>query len=412
MQSSQSKLPAHRLMQRMKVAHITTIDMPLRYFLLNQLLSIQQAGYDVSGISSPGPEVPVIEAAGIRHIPVPMTRRFTPLADLVSLWRLIRILRRGGFTIVHAHFPKPALLGQLAARFVGVPIVVRTLHGFYFHDLMHPIVRRFYITLEKIAAHCSDLILSVNKEDVDTAVREGICDLTKIQLIGPGGIGLDLTRFDPKCVSHLTIAQKRAELGIPNNARVVGFVGRLVEEKGVLELLQAARIVMQGIPEVRFLIIGPIDHEKPGAITPAAAGEYGVADKSIFTGMRQDMPELYALMDVFVLPSYIEGFPRSAMEASAMGIPCVVTDVRGCRDAVVHERSGLLVPLGDIRALADSIIAILSDPDLARRMGEEGRRMALERFDEKLVFERVETEYARLLIQKGIAVAQTGSLAP
>jgi glycosyltransferase involved in cell wall biosynthesis len=125
--------------------------------------------------------------------------------------------------------------------------------------------------------------------------------------------------------------------------------------------------------------------------------------------MRQDMPDLYALMDVFVLPSYREGFPRSPMEASAMGVPCIVTDIRGCREAVQHNQNGMRVPLGDDRALAEAIVDLLTDREKARRIGEQGRRMALERFDERLVFEKVKAAYTRLLSERGIALPVSAS---
>jgi glycosyltransferase involved in cell wall biosynthesis len=125
--------------------------------------------------------------------------------------------------------------------------------------------------------------------------------------------------------------------------------------------------------------------------------------------MRHDMPELYALMDLFVLPSRRESFPRSPMEASAMGVPSIVTDIPGCREVVEHGRNGLLVPLGDVDALVRAILGLLSDPERAKRMGQEGRRIALERFDERLVFEKVKAEYARLLRQKGLPVPEPRS---
>ena len=160
---------------RVKIAHVTTVDISLHGLLLNQMRSLHAAGYDVAGISAPGEVVPDIEASGVRHLAVPMSRNFTPLADLVSLWRLWRAMRRERFTIIHTHTPKAGLLGQLAARLAGVPIVVNTIHGFYFHEHMRPLARRFYIFMEKIAAFCSDLILSQNAEDLETAVRVGIC---------------------------------------------------------------------------------------------------------------------------------------------------------------------------------------------------------------------------------------------
>ena len=175
-----------------KIAHITTVAPSLRYLLLNQLRSLQSEGWEVCGISAPGDDVAAIEAAGIRHIPVEISRNLTPFADLVSLARLVAVLRREKFTVVHTHTPKAGLLGQLAARIAGVPVIVNTIHGFYFHEHMRPAARRFYIAMEKIAALCSHSILSQNAEDMQTAIREGICAPEKIAHLGNG---IDVTEF-------------------------------------------------------------------------------------------------------------------------------------------------------------------------------------------------------------------------
>jgi len=387
-------------MRRPKVAHIATVDISLPCLLLNQMRSIQRAGYEVVAVSAWGPNVAAVEAAGIRHIAVPMTRNFAPAADLLSLWRLYTVMCRERFTIVHTHTPKAGLLGQLAARMAGVPIVVNTLHGFYFHEHTPAVQRRFWIAVEKVAARCSDVILSQNGEDVLTAIREGICSADRIEHLGNG---IDVDRFDRARVPADVLERKGRELGLPAGAPVVGFVGRLVAEKGLPELLQAARLVLQRLPATRFLVVGPPDQTKSDALTADVAAECGVADACVFAGERRDMPDLYGLMDVFVLPSHREGFPRSIMEASAMRVPCVATNIRGCREAVVPGRNGVLVPLGDVRRLADAITELLTDRDKARHMGEEGRRLALERFDERLVFGKVKAQYARLLGQRGLS---------
>lgn len=385
-----------------KVAHIATIDIGLRYLLLNQLRSIQATGFEIAGISAPGPEVASVEAAGIRHIPVVMTRSpLTPIADLRALWQLYRVLRRERFTIVHTHNPKPGLLGQIAARVARTPVVVNTLHGFYFHDGTPRLTRRLYITLEKIAARCSDVILSQNQEDIQTAVREGICPPEKIKHLGNG---IDVQRFDRQRIDPPAAERTRRDVGLPDGAPVVGFVGRLVQEKGLLELFAAARRLRERVADVQFLFVGAVDTHKSDALSAAAAEEYGIADRCHFPGQRQDMPELYSLMDVFVLPSHREGFPRAPMEASAMQVPCVVTDIRGCREAVEQGVNGILVPLGDVDALTEAIATLLIDRGQARRMGEAGRRLALERFDERLVFETVCREYARLLGERGLPI--------
>jgi glycosyltransferase involved in cell wall biosynthesis len=377
-----------------RVAHITTVDLSLRYLLLNQLQRIQNEGYEVFAISADGPDVPVVEATGIRHFAVPMTRRITPIADLRCLWELVRIMRRERFDVVHTHTPKAGLLGQLAARLAGVPVVANTLHGFYFHDDTKPWLRRFYIWMERVAAKCSDTILSQNREDMATAVAEHIASPEQLKWLGNG---IDVARFDRRRLTDTALEDLRREIGIDPNAPVIGFVGRLVEEKGILDLLQAAKTVVETIPTTQFLIIGPYDEEKPDALRPKVAERYGVAAHCRFVGMRNDMPELYALMDVLVLPSYREGFPRAPMEASAMGVPAVVTDIRGCREAVDHGENGLLFPAGDADALARSLIELLGDDERRARMGETGRRIAEDRFDEQKVFDRVLSEYERLL---------------
>ena len=379
---------------RPKVAHVTTVDLSLRYLLLNQLERIRDEGYDVVGISAPGPDVPFLEAHGIPHFAVPMTRRFTPVADLRALWALMRLMREERFDVVHTHTPKAGLLGQLAARLAGVPVVVNTLHGFYFHEGSKPLPRRFYIWMERIAARCSDVILSQNREDMATATEEHIA---RPELLKWLGNGIDVGRFDRRRISEAALEQLRSQIGLDPKAPVVGFVGRLVEEKGILELLQAAKTVIAELPNTQFLIIGPYDEEKPDALRPDVAERYGIAEHCRFLGMRDDMPELYALMDVLVLPSHREGFPRAPMEASAMGVPSVVTDIRGCREAVEHGVNGLLFPVRDADALARAILELLEDEVLRKRMGAEARAMAEERFDEQRVFDRVLEEYKRLL---------------
>jgi glycosyltransferase involved in cell wall biosynthesis len=391
-------LPPPATVAPAQVAHVTTASVSLRYLLLGQLTALRQRGFPVAGISSAGPDASAL-GQGIEHLPVPMTRRLTPLQDLLSLVRLYRLMRRRRFTIVHTHNPKPGLLGQLAARLAGVPVVVNTLHGFYFHERMSALARRFYVALERIAARCSDVILSQNAEDVETALRERIARPGQIRLLGNG---IDLARFDPARLGPESRRRTRASLGIAEDAPVVGFVGRLVREKGVGELLQAARAVLELVPAVRFLLVGGTDEEKADRLRPEAARLLGIEEACVFAGIRQDMPELYRAMDVFVLPSHREGFPRAPMEASAMKLPCIVTDVRGCRQAVTQDRNGLLVPVGDAAALAEAILALLADPARARRLGEEGRRRALQEFDEHRVFATVLAEYERLLREKGL----------
>ncbi len=392
-----------------KVAHIATIDLSLRFLLLNQLTSLQDAGYSVTGISAPGPHVEALKERGIRHIPVGLTRSITPVADLVALWRLYSIIRRERFAVVHCHTPKAELLGQLAARLAGVPVIVDTFRGIYEQADTSRLRRWTLSAMSRIAAACADVVLCQSRQATEAMAatlsrRDGVAHL---------GNGIDVRRFDRSRVSQADVDQARLDLGINPREPIVGFVGRLVREKGLVDLFEAMRLVRQQVPHVQLLVVGPADDGKPDAIRTDEAERLYSGDRCVFTGLRTDMPLLYALMDVFVLPSHREGFPRAPMEASAMGVPCIVTDIPGCREVVEHGRNGLQVPVSDPVCLADAIVTLLTRQDLARQMGVEGRQAALARFDEERIFGTVKATYARVLSKKGIALpAAARQMAP
>jgi glycosyltransferase involved in cell wall biosynthesis len=382
-----------------RVVHITTVDMSVRHLLLNQLLALRAAGFEVGAISADGADLGPVRAAGVPHWPVSFTRRMTPLQDVRAAWQIFRLCRRERFTIVHTHQVKAALFGQLAARLAGVPIVVNTVHGFYFHEHTPPLKRRAWIRLERLCARFSDRLLSQNREDIGTAVGEGICAPERIQHLGNG---IDVRRFDRAAVAADRIAALRTELGIPDDRPVIGFVGRLVREKGVLELFDAARRLRARGLDFRLLIVGPVDAEMTDALRPDAADAFGLRDVTVFAGYRHDMPAIYALMTLLVLPSHREGLPRAPMEASAMGVPTIATAIRGCREVVRPGENGELVPVRDATTLAAAIERVLRTPGLAASLGSNAVAMARAEFDEQIVFARVRRAYEELLSAKGL----------
>lgn len=385
---------------RFSVAHVTTISDSLELLLGNQLRAIGEAGYAVTGVSAPGAPVERLEAMGIRHLAAPFIRStaLTPFGDLKLFANLVQLFRREKFTIVHTHTAKPDLYAAMAAKVAGVPIVVTTLHGFYFHDLMPPRTRMFYANLARLGMKFADAVLSQSPEDIDTARRERICAPDKISLLYNG---IDVVRFDRNKLAPEAIARRRAELGIPADSVVVGYVGRLVAEKGLRELFTAVAALRARHPRLRLLLVGPFDEQKRDAISRATAAEFGIEDLCVFTGHRRDIPEHYALMDISVLPSHREGFPRTVMEASAMALPVVATDIRGCRTAVVDGVTGVLVPVRDADRLAGALHGLLEDPATRTRMGTAGERHAREKFDERTVFQTVTATYDRLLRERG-----------
>jgi glycosyltransferase involved in cell wall biosynthesis/ribosomal protein S18 acetylase RimI-like enzyme len=378
---------------RPRVAHLTTTDLTLRYLLLGQLQRLCDEGYEVTGISAPGPHAAALEAAGIRHLPWRnATRSWNLRADLRAFAELWALLRRERFDLVHTHNPKPGVIGRVAACLARVPVVVNTVHGLYATPDDRLGKRVAVLGLEGLAARCSDLELYQSEEDLGWATRTRLLPRGRGRLLGNG---TDLRRFDPGLVGAARVAELRRELGLPEGALVVGMVGRLVAEKGYRELFAAARAVRRRRPDVRFLVVGAPDLDKADAIGPEELERAG-ADVC-FAGWRDDVRDLLAVMDVFALASWREGMPRSAIEAAAMGRPLLLTDIRGCREVARHEREALLVPPRDPDALAAAILRLAEDPALRERLGKAARDRALERFSEAAVADRVVGHYARLL---------------
>jgi glycosyltransferase involved in cell wall biosynthesis len=356
--------------------------------------TLKAAGFDVAGISSEGRDVPTVKAGGIPHFAVPMGRRATPLSDLRSLYRLWRVLRREKFDVIHTHTPKASLLGQYAALFAGVPLRVHTIHGLYFPGHMKPRERLFFVLLERVTMLFSHYNFSQNPEDLAVIRDEKIADLGRVEQIGNG---IDLTDFAPERHPPERRRATRRALGLSDDHLVVGMVARLVREKGYEEMFEAVRIVKGAEPRARFIFAGGFQPEKFDAITASTLEDRGIADVAQFLGHREDVSDLYAIMDVHVLPSHREGFPRSPMEASAMGVPSVVTDVRGCRQTVDHDVTGKVVPVREPNALAAAILELLLDPAARARMGAAARQKAAKEFDEQVVFGKVRAAYERLL---------------
>lgn len=385
--------------QPIRVAHVTTIDQTLRVLLLPQLRRLRDEGFEVTGISAPGPWVRDLEAEGIRHIPwASVTRSWDPRADLRAFLELARILRRERFDLVHLHNPKPGVMGRIAGALARVPCVVNTVHGLYAAP-GDPLLRRLpVLTVEWLAARFSDLELYQSEEDLSWARRTGVAPRGRSALLGNG---TDLSRFDPSLVSGARLAELRSELGLADGTPVVGTVGRLVAEKGYRDLFAAARRVRALVPEVRLLVIGDRDPEKADAVGEdemAGAGEHVV-----FTGWREDVRDLLALMDVFVLASRREGVPRSAIEAAAMARALVLTDIRGCREVARDGVEGILVRPGDPEGLAAALVRLLRDAALRARLGAAARRRAVAHFDEGRVMDTVVQRYRDLLAEKGLA---------
>jgi glycosyltransferase involved in cell wall biosynthesis len=319
-----------------------------------------------------------------------------PQHDAAALVELVRLFRSLRPDIVHTHNPKPGVYGRIAARVARVPAVVNTVHGLY-ATADDPIGKRAVVySLERVAAACSGAELVQNVEDVPTLRRLRIPE-RRVTVLGNG---VDLGRFRPDRIDAPRRAELRAEWGIAEGDVVVGAVGRLVWEKGYRELFAAARTLRVTDPHLRFVVVGGLDEAKSDQLGPedlaAAARDANIT----FLGLRDDVDDLYAAMDLYVLASYREGFPRSAMEAAATGLPVVATDIRGCRQVVDPGRTGLLVPSHDAGALATAIRKLGTDPARRRQFGTAALAKARADFDDRQVVQTTLATYERLLAER------------
>jgi glycosyltransferase involved in cell wall biosynthesis len=388
--------------RKIKVLQLCAVGFTIKNFLRPLINFLQEKDCDVTVCCAPDGYEDELQGAPFDFHPIAIERSMNVFAHLRAAANLKKYLEREKFDIVHTHTPIASLIGRMAAKQAHVPIILYTAHGFYFHDDMPTLKRSLHIALERWGGKRTDFLFTQSDEDRRTAIAKGIIASDKILTIGNG---IDMERFDPAKISADVLAEKRTELGIPEDVPVIGIIGRLVREKGYVELFQAGRIVSAKIPDVHFLVIGSAlksDHDAAREEIDTAIKRTGLADRVHFAGLRTDVPELLSLCTVYTLPSWREGMPRSIIEAMAMERPVVATNIRGCREEVIEGETGYLVPVRDAVSLGAALLKVLENPDEGRRMGIAGRKRALERFDERLVLQRQWEVYEKLLKAKDL----------
>jgi len=366
----------------LKVCQLCSVDFTLKYFLLPLIDGMESRGWEVISVCSSGLYTFELRSQGYRIESVEISRNRNPLSGLKSLFALIRLFRRERFDVLHVHTPVAALIGRIAAWLCGIPFVVYTAHGFYFHDEMPKWKRSIYVFLERLGGHFTHLLFCQSAEDAEVAALERISTRDRILKIGNG---VDVERFSPDKVDSTEAI--RSLLGIPKNAFVVGFIGRHIREKGLVEFLAAVTSLADRFPDLWILLVGErlaSDHERGVELELAAARDV-LGDRLVSLGMRDDIPSLLSVMDLFCLPSWREGMPRTIIEAMVIGKPVLATDIRGSREEVVQEETGLIVPVRSSEAISKAIERFLLNLDWGRLLGEAGRKRALRVYDERQV---------------------------
>lgn len=392
---------------KVRLVHICTSPLFLN-FLSGHINTARQHGFEVSVITSPGELLDQFaQHQGVPTYGVPMRRQITPAHDTLALWRIVQILTRIQPHIVHAHTPKAGLLGTTAAWVCRVPVRVYHIRGLPFLS-SQGVKRSLLRWSERVACKLAHQVLCVSQSIREIAVQERLCPSDKIKVIASGsGQGVDAsTRFNPERISQSQIHALRQQLGIPPDAQNLGYVGRLVRDKGMVELHAAWQNLRERYPRLHLLLVGEFEPQDP---VPSAVRKGLAEDPRVhITGWIADTAPYYALMDLLVLPSYREGFPNTPLEAAAMGLPVVATSIPGCVDAVVADVTGTLVQPYDSQALQHAIQTYLDSPELRRAHGFNGRQRVLRDFRQEIVLEAQYHEYVRLLNTAGIPSEGTG----
>lgn len=377
----------------MKVCQLCAVDFTLQKFLLPLIDGMRAHGWSVTAVCSDGPGIAGLRQRGYRIETLPIARSMNPFLAFRSLVGLYRFFRRERFDILHVHTPVAALIGRLAGRLAGVPLIIYTAHGFYFHDDMPRWKRSFFVSLERLAGYATDLLFCQSSEDAEDAIHEGIAPVDRVLTIGNG---VDILRFDPTTVGDGR--NTRSEFRIPHDAFVVGLIGRQVREKGIAEFLQAAQILGGEYPRLWFLLVGERLHSDHADAVDAdfESARKVLGERLVASGLRADIPELLAAMDLFCLPSWREGMPRTIIEAMMMARPVLATDIRGAREEVVPEETGLLVPVRSPDALAAAMTRFIENPVWGKQLGSAGRTRAMALYDEsrivRMQLDRIDNE--------------------
>jgi len=372
-----------------RVLQIATIDIALKNLLLPLMQSLKKDGFEVEAAAKilSKETVSRIEKAGIKFHGIEIERNINPLNLLMASRSIHALLSRNNYDIIHLHTPIAAFIGRIIGRLHRVPYIIYTAHGFYFHENMRIDKRLIFKSIELVTCRsATDYLFCQSVEDTMTAIRERFINPERILHIGNG---VDLKRFRPDIETSSIV---RRELGIPVDAVVITFIGRMVKEKGVLELLDAFRTISERHPDAYLILAGDSRKAKDRDTETEEKLQEIISRDSfrkrvLLTGFVERPEEILCASDVFVLPSHREGLPRTICEAMACGLPVVATEIRGPREQIVNGETGFLVPVRSPESLAEKISRLIAQRGLRISMGEKARRTAEINFDEKKVIE-------------------------
>jgi glycosyltransferase involved in cell wall biosynthesis len=386
---------------RPRLLRITTVPISLKLLLQGQLSFFQSQNFEVLAVSADGPEIESLRKEGIAHEIVPMTRKITLWQDLVCLFKLISIIRTFKPDIVHTHTPKAGLLGMLAAWLCRVPVRMHTVAGLPLME-RSGIVKQILILTERITYACAHRVYP-NSTGLKTYIQ-GFSNTKNLFVIGRGSSnGIDTNFFNSTSDLRSHAAEIRRTYNIRESDIVFSFVGRIVKDKGISPMVEAFKKIIQdennGISapsNAYLLLVGTFEQD----LDPISQQDYDFLKshpRVILAGFQKDIRPWLLASNIFVFPSYREGFPNVVMQACALGIPSIVSDINGCNEIIQHGKTGLIVSPKNADDLYQAMIQLAADKSLQLRFSEYGRAYVTHNFDRQYIWQELMKEYKILM---------------
>lgn len=370
-------------MAPLKILQFCAVDMTADVLLRPLIESLKAEGHQVDIACAYGDRTNRLRQEGWVIHTLPIDRKFHPKRNLQTIQGLVALLHREKYDAIHVHTPVAAALGRVAARIARTPHILYTAHGFYFHERMSRVAYELIFWLEKsLAALATDWLLLQSEEDYSLAKTRHFKNDDRLLHLGNG---IDLTRFRP--------VEKTIQ---PEQLKFL-FVGRLVKEKGILDLLEAFDEVVRRYPGATLTIAGErMVNERDQLTATLVEAHLNDNPNVYYAGFVQDTPTLYNDHDIFLLPSYREGLPRSILEAMASGLPVIATNIRGCREEVLDGETGILVQVSNPQALTEAMASFFEYPERIKTYGKRGREVVEEKFDESMILSRQINLFAQI----------------
>jgi len=384
-----------------KLVRITTVPLSLKILLKGQHRFMSEH-FDVIGVSSPGKELDEVKKdEEIDVIAIDMSRKITPLKDIKSLWSTYRFLRKEKPQIVHTHTPKAGIVGMLAAKMAGVPHRLHTVAGLPLMEVTG-VKRQVLDLVEKLTYASATQVYPNSKGLSDYIIEHKYTDKYKLKVIGNGSSnGIDTSFFSPEQVSDDQKSLLKQQLKIKDTDFVFVFVGRLVGDKGINELIKAFSALnkQENQQRSKLLLVGPLEQELD-PLYPETLNEIENNPDIVSVGFQKDVRPYFAISDALVFPSYREGFPNVVMQAGAMELPSIVSDINGCNEIIVENENGVIVPVKDSESLREEMEKMILDKDYYQTLKKNARPMIEDRFEQSVIWNAILSEYRKLIKER------------